>query len=63
MGMIPGTFIVVEDTQQAKDNQALDTQTAEIKQPEAESDQQRLIRQFQEKWQQILAYFQNLANQ
>lgn len=60
MGMIPGTFIVVEDTQQPEEKSAESPpQTA---QAIAESDQQRLIRQFQEKWQQIWAYFQRIAD-
>lgn len=62
MGMIPGTFIVVDDTQSAKDGQTATTQATEAKHADEETDQQRLIRQFQEKWRQILTYFQNLAS-
>ncbi|MDD1622142.1 MAG: sulfite exporter TauE/SafE family protein [Methylococcaceae bacterium] len=62
MGMIPGTFIVVEDTRQTKDDQAPDTPAVETKPEERETDQQRLIRQFQEQWQQITAYFRKLAS-
>jgi len=52
MGMIPGTFIVVEDPQ------STGTQEPEPKQSVEEDEQQRLIRQFEEKWQQILTFFQ-----
>jgi len=44
MGMIPGTFIVVEDPQ------STGTQEPEPKQSVEEDEQQRLIRQFEEKW-------------
>jgi len=50
MGMIPGTFIVVEDTQPAA-SQAADTATI----PAAEETAaERLLRQFREQWQAIL---------
>lgn len=52
MGMIPGTFIVVEDPQ------STGTQEPEPKQSVEEDKQQRLLRQFEEKWQQILTFFQ-----
>jgi len=52
MGMIPGTFIVVEDSQ------STGTQELEPKQSVEEDEQQRLLRQFEEKWQQILTFFQ-----
>lgn len=62
MGMIPGTFIVIDDPQPAETATAADTQvpvTAEP--PAAETDQQRLLRQFKEQWQRIGAAYRNLA--
>lgn len=63
MGMIPGTFIVVDDAQHPQDRQATEPPTSETKQAAQETDQQRLIRQFQEKWQQIRTYFRELTDQ
>ncbi|MGZ4999922.1 MAG: urease accessory protein UreH domain-containing protein [Methylomonas sp.] len=62
MGMIPGTFIVIEDAQQAKDDQSSASQKAEAKPYAEANEQQRLIQHFQEKWRQILKFFQNLAS-
>ncbi len=57
MGMIPGTFIVVEDTLPSEADQ-ISTAAEPLS---GESDQQRLIRQFQEKWRQILNFARQLA--
>ncbi len=62
MGMIPGTFIVVEDTQIAAASDRNEASPAPTEPPADESDQQRLLREFGEKWQQILQFFQSLAD-
>ncbi|MCQ8130055.1 sulfite exporter TauE/SafE family protein [Methylomonas rivi] len=49
MGMIPGTFVVVEDVQTARDS-APEAENGQVVQ---ESDSQRLLRQFKEEWQQL----------
>jgi len=56
MGMIPGTFIVVDDTQPLEQTEALESEDAQGQ----ENQQQRLIRQFQEKWRLIVDYLQQL---
>jgi len=60
--MIPGTFIVIEDPQQPKADEPVTMPAVVQDKPVEENDQQRLIRQFQEKWQQILAFFQGIAD-
>jgi hypothetical protein len=60
MGMIHGTFIVAENSQQTKDNQPLNLPAAKPDKPVEESEQQRLLRELKEKWQQILAFFRAL---
>lgn len=62
MGMIPGTFIVVDGPDPASEDQAVTAATKEAEPVGAENDQQRLIRHFQEKWLQILSYFRRVAN-
>lgn len=57
MGMIPGTFIVVEDPLPSETDQI----GTAVEPLSGESDQQRLIRQFQEKWRQILNFARQLA--
>jgi hypothetical protein len=59
MGMIHGTFIVAENSQQTKDNPPLNLPADK---PVEESEQQRLIRELKEKWQQMLAFFQAIAH-
>jgi len=60
MGMIPGTFIVIEDPQPSKDSTPGAPPLIQSEQPPAdEDDQQRLIRQFKEEWQQILSFFRD----
>ena len=54
MGMIHGTFIVAENSQQTKDNPPLNLPADKAVE---ESEQQRLIRELKEKWQQMLAFF------
>ena len=56
MGMIPGTFIVVDDTQPLEQTEVLEPEDAQG----LENQQQRLIRQFQEKWRLIVDYLQQL---
>ncbi|QPK65455.1 sulfite exporter TauE/SafE family protein [Methylomonas sp. LL1] len=63
MGMIPGTFIVVEDTLQSEQSPAVAPQAAEAGQLLEETDQQRLIRQFQDKWRKIAAFWQSSATE
>jgi len=53
MGMIPGTFIVVDEPQPAKQADASEP----VVSPGQESEQQRLIRRFQEQWRLIVSYF------
>ncbi len=62
MGMIHGTFTVAGNSQQPKGNQPLNLPAAKPDKPVEESDQQRLIREFRKKWQQILAFFQGIAH-
>ena len=61
MGMIHGTFIVAENSQQTKDNPPLNLPAAKPDKPAEESEQQRLIRELKEKWQQLRAFFQAIA--
>lgn len=51
MGMIPGSFIVVDDVQASGDEGGM-SQIVE----EFEDDYQRMLHQFQDKWQRILAF-------
>jgi len=51
MGMMPGTFIVVEDQAQPKENGEAN---AAPQNPEAESDSERVIRAFKEIWQKLI---------
>lgn len=57
MGMIPGTFIVIDDQQVAKETPPINLPATEVVKPVEESDQQRLIREFTEKWKEIMAFF------
>lgn len=57
MGMIPGTFIVVDEPQPVKQADASEPAVA----PGQESEQQRLIRRFQEQWRLIVSYFRRLG--
>lgn len=52
MGMIPGSFIVVDDAQQNDEQPGGMSQVVE----RFEDDYQRLLHQFQDKWQRILAF-------
>jgi sulfite exporter TauE/SafE len=51
MGMIPGSFIVVEDTQQSKPTEATKTE---------QNQQQRVVQKIQQIWQDAQAFFQTL---
>ena len=62
MGMIHGTFIVAENSQQTKDNPPLNLPAAKPDKPVEESEQQRLLRELKEKWQQMLAFFQGITH-
>ena len=62
MGMIHGTFIVAENSQQTKGNPPLNLPAAKPDKPVEENEQQRLLREFKEKWQQILTFFQGIAH-
>ena len=62
MGMIHGTFIIADNSQQSKGNQPLNLPAAKPDKPVEENEQQRLIRELKEKWQQILAFVQGIAN-
>lgn len=55
MGMIPGTFIVIDDQPSANGT----PQATEPTQPSDESYLMRLISKFQEQWKRIPAFFQN----
>lgn len=63
MGMIPGTFIIVEDPKPSQENPPASLPTAEAIRPAEENDQQRLIREFTEKWQEIMAFFAGSSKQ
>jgi len=60
MGMIHGTFIVAENSQQSKGNPSLNLPAVKPDKPVEESEQQRLLRELKEMWQQILAFFRAL---
>lgn len=57
MGMIPGTFIIV-DTESAAEEKKLPGRPAEPEIPATETDQQRLIRQFKQLWRQLESFYQ-----
>jgi sulfite exporter TauE/SafE len=60
MGMIPGTFIVVDNEPEPQEKPAPATTPAPQQTPPVESDQQRLIREFQEMWQRLVAFLRGL---
>jgi plastocyanin domain-containing protein len=59
MGMIPGTFIIV-DTESAAEEKKLPGRPAEPEIPATETDQQRLIRQFKQLWRQLESFYQSI---
>lgn len=62
MGMIHGTFVIAENPQQTQGKQALSLPVAKPAKPVEESDWQRLARELRTKWQEILAFIQDIAN-
>lgn len=54
MGMIPGSFIVIDELQEANEELTGKSLVSES----LEDDYQRLLRQFKDKWQHILAFIQ-----
>jgi len=57
MGMIPGTFIVVDEASQPRNEPEIGANANPVDQ---KTNSQRLIRQFMDNWQQILAYLRKL---
>lgn len=62
MGMIPGTFIVVDDPEPAKEDKTPSAAAEPAESVGAKNDSQHLIRQFEHKWQQILNYFRDFTS-
>lgn len=57
MGMIPGTFIVVDATSEAIPNATAGADSVEPKTPTAASEYERLIREFKRLWGRLRIYF------
>jgi sulfite exporter TauE/SafE len=60
MGMIPGTFIVVDDVAPPKKVEAPDMQPAEQKYPAIEAFQQRFIHEVKQLWQRLESFYQDV---
>jgi len=64
MGMIPGTFIVVENTPELEEKKAIETPPVEQEIPATETAQQRLIRELKQFWQGVGRFYRDtLARQ
>jgi len=63
MGMIPGTFIVVDNTPVSEEKAALETPPVGQDIPVTETDQQRLIREFKQLWQRLESAVSRAAQQ
>ncbi|MGZ8137470.1 MAG: urease accessory protein UreH domain-containing protein [Methylococcaceae bacterium] len=62
MGMIPGTFIIVENEPTPEEKKLPDTQPAEPGIPATETDKQRLIREFKQIWRRLESFYQSIWN-
>jgi len=60
MGMIPGTFIVVDNAPDPKQNEAPVTQPAEPKYPAIEAYRQRFIDEVKRLWQRLELFYQDV---
>jgi len=60
MGMIPGTFIVVDDVASTKKDEAPATQTAEEKYPAIEAYRQRVLHDVRQLWQRLESFYQDV---
>ena len=60
MGMIPGTFIVVDNAPPPKQNEAPATQSAELKHPAIEAYRQRFIHEVKQLWQRLQVFYQDV---
>jgi hypothetical protein len=59
MGMIPGTFIVIDDTPAPKQNEPSATQSAEQKYSATEAYRQRFIYEVQQLWQRLKSFYRD----
>lgn len=62
MGMMPGSFIVVENRHSTENKEAVQTPAPEPQSPAEETDQQRLIREYKEMWQRFMSLMQGGAS-
>ena len=60
MGMIPGTFLIVDDTTAPKQNEAPVTQSTEPKNPVIEAYRQRFIVEVKRLWQRLELFYQDV---
>jgi sulfite exporter TauE/SafE len=60
MGMIPGTFIVIDDTPAPKQNEPSATQSAEQKYSATEAYRQRFIYEVQQLWQRLKSFYRDI---
>ena len=60
MGMIPGTFIVVDDVLPPKKDEALVLQPAEQRFPAIEAYRQRLVQEVKQLWQRLESFYQDV---
>lgn len=60
MGMIPGTFLIVDDTTAPKQNEAPVTQSTEPKNPVIEAYRQRFIVEVKRLWQRLELFYQDI---
>ena len=60
MGMIPGTFLIVDDTTAPKQNEAPVTQPAEPKNAALETYHQRFMDEVKRLWQRLELFYQEV---
>ena len=60
MGMIPGTFLVVDNVPSPQQNEASATQSAEPKYRAIEAYRQRLIHDIRQLWQRLESFYQDV---
>ncbi|MGZ8903370.1 MAG: urease accessory protein UreH domain-containing protein [Methylobacter sp.] len=60
MGMIPGTFIVVENTPGPEEKKAIETPPVEQEIPATATGQQHLIRELKQMWQEVETFYQSI---
>ena len=62
MGMIPGTFIVVDDVSPPTQDETQASQSAEQKFPVIETYRQRFIHEVKQLWQRLESFYQDVLN-